>query len=203
MSITLRDVVSKDIKEKLNVLEPGETRRQKLWEKCVSDAKVLVSNYKNIRFEVVALVEKCCVLHRGGRAVNARYTVDRFAKEVGIARGTLYEWIRVKRISDQLPEADKFSYEDLRLIDKQTVDIKDPKKKNAALLKSAKIFKSQSPETIRLRKYIKHLKSIHFNASNLRMIKDCDPEIIGEVVHLCREIVRMLAPFDRKEKQHE
>lgn len=200
MSFNLRDITPKDTKKKLNVLEAGETRRQKLWDQCISEARTLVSSYKNIRFQVVDLVEKCCVVHRGGRAVNARYTVAKFAKEIGIAEGTLYEWIRIKRVRDGLPDPDKFSYEDLRLIDKETVAIKDPEKKKNALLKSAKAFSSFSPETVKMRKYIKHLKSVHFNASNLRLIKDCDSETIGEVVHLCREIVRMLAPFDRKQK---
>lgn len=197
MSFTLRDTVPRSTKKKLNVLEPGETRRQKLWEDCVAEAKTLVLHYKNIRLEVVALVEKCCVLHRGGRAVNSRYTVAKFAKEIGISDGTLYEWIRIKRIKDALPDGDSFAYEDLRLIDRQAVDIKDPVKKKAALLKAAKEFRALSPESVKMRKYIKHLNSIYFNVKNLRMIKDCDPQTIGEIVSLCRGILQILGPIDQ------
>ena len=49
------------------------------WQVAVALGKVLVSQYKDIRKQVVDLAKSVCVIHHGGKSVDERYTLKSFA----------------------------------------------------------------------------------------------------------------------------
>lgn len=179
-------------------------KREQLWKECVDQAKILVRQYKEIRFTVVELALKCCVIHHGGRAANERFTIKRFAQEVGMKEKTLNEWIRIKiNIYNNLPEDEKLntSYEDLRYLDKQMKgqNRQDVKRFSLGLSKRLIEMKAKHACTIKMEKYLKHLKTIQFNVENQRMIKDCDIDVLIQILSICRSIVLNLSKLDKKE----
>lgn len=200
----LGDVLSAIDKQRLDVLDPGETRRERLWKKCVFDAKELVENQKNIRFSIVDLAKKCCVIHLGGSVgTGNRYTLRAFAKEVGLPWGTFYEWYTIKEnIYESLPDNEKetTTYSRMRFIEREMYGTKwrEVTDKKKIVAKTLKDIKKKSATTIKMQKYLKHLKTVQFNAKNKLMIKDCDKELLGEICHVCRDIVNHLAKYDKK-----
>lgn len=200
----LSDNIDQKTKKKLNVLDNGETRRDRLWKECIHDAKMLMATRQELRWEIVALAEKCCVVHHGGRTTKHRYTLRNFAKEIGVSWGTFYQWYHLKtKIYDNLPAKEKkqTSYADLRFIEKAMAN-SDTRSRDryskAAIVSTLKNIKSKSETTIKMEKYLKHLKSIHWNVTNKPMVKDCDGEILGEICSLARGIVNALNKYDRK-----
>lgn len=199
---TIAEITSPRIKKHLNVLKPGETRRQRLWVQCVLDAKKLLDINKEIRWQVVLLAKKCCIIHHGGRVVEARYTLRRFAKDIGMKWSTFYEWYHLKNnIYDHLPEKDQktTSFATLRHLDKDMAGTKwNAPNVQSVVRKKLKEFKHKTDTTIKMEKYLKHIKTIHFNCTNELMIKDCDKAVIGEIVHLCRGIIHAVGKYDKK-----
>ena len=181
--------------------ECGEKRRDRIWKECIKKAIILVTDYKNIRFKMVELALKACLIHRGGRVTANRYTIKNFAIAIGMPPKTLNEWIRIKtNIYDNLTIKDKknITFTTLRTIDKQMVGEKRDKGFNKKLKSAIKNIKSKTATTIKMEKYRDHLKTIHFNCTNRSMIEDCDLELIGEIAHLCRGIVNGIKDLDRK-----
>lgn len=200
---TIGDVTSSNIKRTLNVLGPNETVRDRRWKKSVQKAKILVTDFRDIRFRVVEIAEECCVVHHGGRESDNRYSLTRFAKEIGVAKGTLMEWWRLKHnIYDNLPEyrKKKMTYCGLGHLDTEMrgEDRNNPIEFKRTLKKRLKALDAKTQTTIKMERYLKHLKTIQFNTKNRLMIKDCDKEVLGEICHIARDIVNHLSKYDRK-----
>ncbi len=202
MKTTLAEVTSDKTKKDLGVLKPGETRRQKLWDMCVSEAKELVKLRQEMRWDIVKLAEKCCVVHHGGHNAELRYTVKKFAAEIGITYTTLIEWMRLKRqVFDNLDkdQQKRASMTDLRFIDQNLQGVSKTDSKFPDRVKSAyRRMAKTSQSTIKMQKYVRHLKSIQFNVKNPMLLKDCDQEVLTEILHLAREIAFELAKNDKK-----
>lgn len=200
----LRETLDQKTKNKLNVLEKGETRRERIWKECVHDAKMIMATRQELRWEIVRLAEKCCVVELGGKPYDGRYTLRNFAKEIGLAWATFYQWYRIKtRIYDNLPvkQKDQVSFAELRFVEKEmaTTGVHSPQKYSKQSVSQAfKKIKAKSESTLKMEKYLTHLKSIHYNVTNELKIKDCDSEVLGEVCHLARGIVNALNKYDRK-----
>ncbi len=203
---TVRDVTSPIARKKLQVLKPGETRRDKVWKECIFSAKLLIKQGLDIKVKVVELAEKCCIVHHGGSVDKSknRYTLRRFAKETGVKWGTFYEWYTIKNhIINNLSkeQIDDLSFSEMRRI-KKSIPASEFHKKTAKKVLNNKIkeLRKKTDTTIKMEHYLKHLKTIHFNVSNKLMIKDCDTEVLGKICHLSRSIVRHLAKYDKKTK---
>lgn len=198
---TFNDVADPRLKKlKLPEYRKGH---EKLWHECVTEAKGLLQKYKDIRWQVVDLALKCCIIHHGGRVSTNRFTLANFAKEIGLPAKTLNEWVRLKtNILDNIPKekAEGLSMSKLKYIDTQLKGEKRDKgfgkKVQAALSDMAK----KSETTVKMEKYLKHLKTIYFNVKNPRMIKDCDEEVLLEILHVCREIAFGLSKIDKPKK---
>lgn len=197
----LKDVTDNRTRKRLGVLNDNETRRERLWKECVSAAKLLVKQQDEMRFKIVDLANKCCIVHHGGRSTYERYTVIRFAKEVGITYKTLTEWMRVKRnIYDNLEEGQRgtFTLSTMRFLDHELRGRAGEKNFPSLVQAAYKKMEKEDPCTIKMKKYIKHLKSIHFNVSHQMMIKNCDEQVLVEIMHLCRQIASSLSYIDKK-----
>lgn len=198
---TFVDLVGDDFKTKNNVLKENETEKDRLWKKCVEEAKLLVTQYKNARFKVAELAMRVCILHHGGRASIQRYTIRQFAKEIGMPEKTLWEWVRMKRnIYDNLDEKQRegLTLSQMKYMDMKLKGVERDDKFKPKLLKAYKEMSKKSETTVKMEKYLQHLKSIHFNFIHKLMLKDCDPEVLGEIIHLCRDIVFHGSKFDKK-----
>jgi len=198
----LQDITTDKVKKKLNVLKPGETRRQKLWDQCVLNAKELMEKHKEIRFEIVRLAEKCCLIHHGGSVGSGnRYTLRAFAKDIGVPWGTFYEWYGIKKnIFMHLSKDDQKKVTYMQMKHMRTgmpnIDWKD-KDIKTTVRKQFKKIKKKTDTTVKMEKYLLNLRTLHFNCVHPRMIRDCNREILGEIAHLCRGILNGIGKYDR------
>lgn len=204
--LKINEIVDDNFKKEMNVLDDNETRRERIWKDCVDEAKKIISLTKELRLQIVTLAEKACVIHHGGRASNSRFTVVRFANEIGINHKTLQEWMSLKRsIYDILPENEqkKVSFTDMKYLDSQTKSGKrNTLEKSKAVLAKLTEMRKQHPDTVKFIKYKAHLKTLLFNAKNKAMTKHCDRAVLADVLHLSREISKHLnwVDFEVKEK---
>ncbi len=199
--LKISDVTTAEDKKTLNVLDKNETRRERIWKDCVNEAKILVVTTHEVRMKIVALAEKACVFHHGGSSTNNRFTVTRFAAEIGMNSHTLLEWVRLKRnVFDELSEADQKTIGQTKLtfLDRQ---MKGERRGTEAYKKSLKKeverLRKTSDSTIKMMKYVKHMRTIIFNVKNPMMIKDCNKEVLAEILHLSREISKHLNYVDK------
>lgn len=206
MKTELNEIVSQEFKDEFKVLDKNETRRERIWKDCVEEAKVLVKTTHEIRMKIVALAEKCCVIHHGGSSTSNRYTVLRFATEIGMNPHTLLEWVRVKKnVYDELSPQDQkdIGATKLTFLDRQLKGEKrGTEQYKVALKKEVEKLKKTSASTIKMMKYANHMKTIIFNVKNKPMIKDCDEQILIEMLHLAREISWNLKYLDEKKEKY-
>lgn len=79
------------------------------WGKAVEEAKRIVGQMQTSRIRIAELALSVCEIQYGGnwRAFARIYTVQNFAKDIGVHPKTLHQWIRIKKnIHDQLPEGE-------------------------------------------------------------------------------------------------
>lgn len=197
--LKISDSLTREQRLELNVLENGQTRREVTWKTCIAQAKTLLKNRDEIRFQIIKLAEQCCSDLEG-----SKYTFNRFADEIGLARTTLHEWIRVKReVYDILPKDDKnfLSFNQMRDLNKRSAGFPSgSQEKQKAVLKSLKQLKKETPDTLKFREYLSQLKRVLFNAKDKHRTKDCDRSVLVEILHVSREISKNLSWVDYEEK---
>ena len=189
MTFKLSDNLTKDQKQTLDVLENGESRRSKIWASCVKEAKGLIKLSDELRFKIIDLANKCCSDLEG-----SAYTYGRFADEIGMQRGTLYEWIKIKReVYDVLPKEDKsfLSFSQMRDLNSRSAN-SSAQDKGKAVLRALKQMKKESPDTIKFRTYLDRLNNILFNVKDKNRSKDVDRAVLAEMLHIAREISKHL-----------
>lgn len=201
MTFKLKDIVSTDIESIMEDLP--ESKREEHWQKCISDTKLLVGQFKEIRMKIAEIALSCCVAHRGGSVAEGRYTVKAFAREIGVASGTLFEWIRMRQVFLALTKKEQAntSFTEIGQIarDMKGIGVRDDDFQQKIRAKQREL-KKKNPCTIKMEKYLKHLKTIKFNVDHPRMISDCDEEVLTEILSICRGIVLQLAKQDKKQK---
>lgn len=191
--LKIADTLSKSQKIDLDVLENGETRRERLWHECIKEAKLHLKHSDELRFKIISLAEKCCYDGQG-----SKYTYARFAGEIGLASTTLYEWIKVKKdVYDVIPKADQsfLSFNQMRDLNSRTTGLKS-NEKGKAVLRALKQLKEESPDTLKFRKYLGLMKNVLFNAKDKNRVKDCDREVLVEILHVSRAISKNLSWVD-------
>jgi hypothetical protein len=90
--------------EELTRVDIQRIRSLRSWKKCVEEASGLLTTHKKSRMKVVEIAVQACVIQQGGDRRTMLYqtetyhnTLQAFAKEVGIAYKTLYNWFIYKR----------------------------------------------------------------------------------------------------------
>lgn len=160
-----------------------------LWTECVNKAKHLVLTIEENKMAVADMAIKCIVLKGNDRNF---YSVKKFADAIGVAKSTLHDWIK------------------LRLM-KLNSEVKMDKKTFSFLAKTYPMNKivsgdfpteKLSDEDMTIFMYARSLKSILFNIRNPLKVKNISQELKSEIVHLCREIIFILAKDDKKVVQH-
>lgn len=198
--LKISDTLSKVQKQELDVLESGETRRERTWKECISEAKLHLKHSDELRFKIIALAEKCC-----SDIVGSKYTYSKFATEIGLSPNTMYEWMRVKRdVYDVLPKEDQdfLSFNQMRGLNTRTVGIKSgSQEKGKAVLRELKRLKKENPDTLKFRKYLALMKNVLFNAKDKHRTKGCDREVLAEILHVSREISKNLSWVDFEAKE--
>lgn len=198
--LKISDTLSLEEKQKLNVLENGQTRREVTWAECINEAKLLLKQTDELRFRIIALAEKCCSDVQG-----SKYTYARFANEIGLAPATLYEWMKVKKdVYDVIPKQDQtfLSFNQMRDLNKRTPGLKTgSQEKGKAVLKALKQLKKESPDTLKFRRYLDQMKHILFNVKDKHRTKFCEREVLIELLHTSREISKHLNWIDFEERK--
>lgn len=200
--LKISDTLSHGQKKELDVLENGETRREKTWKEAIVEAKGLIKHSDEIRFRIAELAMKCCSDSEG-----SKYTYARFSKEIGLGYTTLLEWVNVKKsVHDVLKEQDKtfLTYNQKRdLHDRTRGFAPGSVAKGKAVLKSLKQMKKENPDTAKFRNYLAHMKNVLFNAKDKHRTKGCDREVLAEILHVSREISKNLSWVDFEMKNKE
>lgn len=83
------------------------------WQKAVDEAKTLFQVRNKKQMEIARLALEVCEIALGGNTKDGKYTLVRFAREVGVNRSCLSRWCTVRKlVYDRLPEsqANKITY---------------------------------------------------------------------------------------------
>lgn len=167
----------------------ANNKRDKAWDKCIKEARVAMKKYKEIRLFITDLAIEACDIHHGGKS-ESRYTVKRFATEIGLAYGTLYEWIRIKQyVIDKIPKSEQTEDFALYRAVLKKVEHDTPQ---ADVLKAFRNYSKKPRQHIKFEKYIKHLKSIQYNVNRPQILKQIDKKTLKEVSKICSEMSKII-----------
>lgn len=154
------------------------------WIAAITEARLFIKNYDRSRWRVADLAISVCDMSHGGRK-KTQFSVARFAKEIGLNKKTLYEWIRAKVVLiDRLPismqkEAlKKKKYNDLREISSRLT----VKSSDSDIESAYNEYFSQEQDDLKFKKYHKHLKSLLYNASRPSQMMNVNSEIILDII---------------------
>jgi hypothetical protein len=102
------EVITKVSKGKVQAPLELSISDQLAWGELVNKARDFVGRIKSDKMAVATLALKAATLGWGGSRKGQKwdgkihhYAIEIFAKEVGVARGTLWDWCQVKRLMDR------------------------------------------------------------------------------------------------------
>jgi hypothetical protein len=160
------------------------------WVENVNRAKDLVSLRKKNQMIIAALALEVCEISWGGnRVTDGRYTIKRFAEEIGMTGKALSQWIVVKRnVFDKLSFEDQskasftqFSHVALRV------------KKDFTEKEVKRIFNevvNDNDYENRIARYMHHIRSLANNFENQQAARKVSQNICEEAMFYCRVITR-------------
>lgn len=170
-------------------------KRDQIWDKCVADAKAALKMYDDVRISIASFAIKACDISQGGRSTYGQYTLKKFAKQIGIAYGTLHEWVRVKRlVIDKLPPESR--KEPFTVYKDFVAKVgEDASSNDVTLLYNKRMSRNSS--SVKMGKYLKHLITILYNAKRPDLLYGCDPQILLEISNAASEIEALLSRYLR------
>jgi hypothetical protein len=185
MKTELRDTLTPDQREKWDVLEKGETRREKLWADCVAEAKRLIKKYDDIRMDIAELAMRACA-DAEIKGVKFKYTVSRFAMEIGLAESTLRAWVEARRVLIRLP-VEKRTY-NLEFYKEAARIVLPTDRPEQVERKFNRVVRQKQSRNAKWVKYERLLKSVLSTSKNAERVQEADSDTLESIMHLCTEI---------------
>lgn len=164
---------------------------KKEYAKKVVEAKEIMSLLRltnKHRVRVAEIANDVCIILHGGRAPTTRYTLKRFAEDIGINRHTLYEWTRHKKyIFDKLTPKQKEEYytisgNSIKEIFTGLTEKSLPKH----VQQKFKSVKDTGGPDAKLKKYIGHIQGLLFNVSNHSRLKGVSDDVLKRALEQSR-----------------
>lgn len=164
-------------------------RREKLWAECVQQAKSLVKKYEDVKMDIAELAMKACS-DAEVKGHKLKYTVSRFANETGLNPATLQTWVEARRVIIRLP-VDKrgYSISHYREVAKQIPDDASDAQIERQL---NRVVRKHQDRNYKFVMYTAKLKSLLKNARDEESVKQCDDDVIEEILHLCSEVAHYI-----------
>jgi hypothetical protein len=171
-----------------NKITPQELEAR--WQANVSRAKEIVSIKSHNQMEVARLALEVCEISWGGSQHRDKYTLSKFAEEIGIAGKTLSNWVAVrKKVYDKLPIAiaQKAGFVSLWGVARRV----SPHADSEFVLKKYQELNS-SKEDMKMRRYLGYLRSIAHNFQKQNAAMRLDNETMEEYLFYTKIIIRCI-----------
>jgi len=172
---------------------------KKKWDRAVLKSIELLDKRRAYKWEVVKLALSVCIIKEGNNQSFSKYTLTAFARDIGIAKGTLSKW--KMEYQNVILKADI----DLNKINKHALN-QTMRKVNSNTTKSEvkKIYKSHLKYNTREDKtltcYVDRLRSMHFFICFGSDLKSLNPEKLKELNKYCLDINKAIKEMQSKRK---
>lgn len=147
------------------------------YEKLVIQAKGFIKNINENQMKVASYALAACTIKMGYKHSES-YTLADFARDIGLPKRTLYDWVQQRKIQSCL-DTNNVSIRnttELRKIalalrahklpqSEQPLKYSDSKK----VMKAYKTMQKMSNEDVEMERMIKHLKTINFKLSSYKI----------------------------------
>lgn len=172
------------------------------WDEAVKEAKDKVRFIHNSQLDIGRLASKVCIKCKGGRAYKGQNTITKFAREIGVNKKTLFEWVRLyETVVAKTPIANKesFSRNDFKAARKALAN-KSYREKNGIKVNNYslnRIVKTEernvSVQNVANQAFqaLKHMKTLK-KKIDAQGIKDIDRGVKAELKILCTQILSRL-----------
>lgn len=189
LAVAKRNLITGEAKNKK---ETKTTARQ--WQIAVRKAKQFVSNYDKARWIIAGLAMEVCEIKVGGHT-DRTYTLAQFAKEIGLERGTLSDWVHTKRlVYDKLTvvdrkQAHKIPYQIFTEVRSMVPEDATTKQVQRAMRDVQQI----DPNIRKFAMYEGKLNAILYNAQRPINMMEVPVETIEVLIKKCNLIVNFLS----------
>jgi len=163
---------------------------------AVKQAKLLVKQRNKLKYEIAKIALSVCIVQEGNCQSVSLYTLSSFAKDIGIARGTLNRWtLEYKYIVSKIPKGEKVNIHALN----RTMEIinKDTSSKEVKRIYDS-YTKYDNPEDKTLVDYKKRLASMHFFICYSARLEKLNKTDLEEMRMLSQDIVDCITTMKSK-----
>lgn len=173
---------------KLNELSKDKSN----YDEIVKICRDLLTARKDIKIQIGLISIQLCDDQRGGKKSKSSFTLQDFAKDIGVKYKTLWRWrkeaIVVKKLDIQKDLPGKL---DRVAIDRILGQIKaDHTKKDIQDLYQKEISLPQ--EDRKLKDDIKYLNTLKFHIVHEFYLPECDPDLLDIIYNSCIEIAKAI-----------
>ncbi len=175
------------------------TQFEKKWNKTIKDCKVVLAEHFSAKLKIAEAAIECCY-RKDGTPRPREYSLARFAKELGMAHGTLKEWVNLKRtvwdkLSKKNQNPDTFTVYQARTIRKIAGPQAKAKDVNAVY---SNVTDLGNKNKMKFRQYIDRLESIKHNTVIFDKIKGADESQLLQMQSLCLEIADNIKTYRKR-----
>lgn len=162
------------------------------YKEAVKKCREMVKTRTAYKWEIVKIALSVCIVKTGNNSGHRQYTLTNFAKDIGIAKGTLSRWkLEYENIVIKLPKTKREKLD--------THALNQTMRKTSAGTSTQevrRIYNSHmnysSPEDKTLRVYCDRLRSMHFFICYGTDLKSLNKEDLDCMENYCKEMLKSI-----------
>lgn len=165
------------------------------WAENIEKAKNLYSQRNKSQMYIAGLALEVCEITRGGPHIEGKYTIARFAEEIGMSPRNLSNWIAVRKlVYDRIDDKKKeeCSYTQLATV---ALKVKANSPIDFVKEKFEEVVHSNSIQQ-KIRRYLNDLRSCAWNFENKNAAEKIDRETAEEILFYIKVIQRSIKKND-------
>jgi len=172
------------------------------WEEAVEYAKKHIIYVRTSQFNIARVAHKVCTPGTGGRTPKDQYTYTRFAREVGINRDTLLEWVRLYEtviLNSDLKNKESFTSQDYSTA-RKAIACKSFRERNGiqvdnrSMKRMVRTAQRNKDDQTVYNSSFKALKSVRLMLGHIAKqgIKQMDEGVKNELRVLCKQVLKII-----------
>ena len=170
------------------------------YQRAVEKCKLLYRQRNELKYEIVKMALSVCIIKEGNNGGHRLYTLSAFAKDVGIAYGTLSRWkMEYENVIIKVSEDQKNFKLDRHALE-QTMRIVNNKTPKTKVLSIYKKYSTgyKTPEDKTLHCYVQRLRSMHYFICYGAVIGSLNKEDVKEMESYLAEMLDCIKKYKTK-----
>lgn len=166
-------------------------KREKEYKEAIAKCRLLVKQRNEMKYEIVKISMKVCVVKVGNNLSNKHYNLTQFCKDIGITRSSLIRWRNeYTLVANKLNRKGKLN--NFAMTETLKHVIPTTPKKEVAKIYDTFLEKSGNTDDRTLLDYTRRVRSLHFFICYSCVPSSMDQKVLDELRGYVEDILQVI-----------